>query len=387
MRLIAIMLALLVTLGAVGYHQAEAQSRIVGPSDSVRVVISDSDLDSNPLGVDRYEDPEFVVFRTSRSEVGEAHPEIVETGPNTGLFEFTIQLETDERACRLDLLAEPRFAAEGGSDPSAGVCPGDLLLVQYEDNRGADGESVVVDYVFEVESWNPEFTTDRPVYSAGDRMTVNIYDPDANRDPDVADSLRDVRVFSESDPAGQQFSAIETERNSGIFRLAFVTSLDNQNNAIRVQDGDEVTVQYIDDFPADFSALQEEKRFNFVITVGSTNGEGSLTLSAPSVRSASTPVTDQIMVGQQVALATVVSSTFDREELLFVAIIEVRDSDGVTVSIGWQTGSINPQDNTEVAMSWIPENPGTYELRTFLISSLSNPQILTPVASSEVAVS
>ncbi|HJS82836.1 MAG TPA: hypothetical protein VJ742_08405, partial [Nitrososphaera sp.] len=249
MRPLALLVALIFVFSIAGY-QSEAQSRIVGPSDSVRVVISDFDLNGNPKGVDDYEDPEFVVFRTSRDEVGEAHPDIVETGTSTGLFEFRIQLETDERACRLDLLEDPRFAAEGGSDPSVGVCPGDVLLVQYEDNRGADGRSTLVDHVFEVKSWNPEFTTDRDMHSTGDRNTVNIFDPDANRDPDVADSLRDVRVYSESDPAGRQFSAIETGRDTGQFRLSFSTSIQTQGNAILVKDHEEVTVQYIDDFPA-----------------------------------------------------------------------------------------------------------------------------------------
>jgi hypothetical protein len=386
MRLAVLLFVLSVTFAATAY-QAQAQSRIVGPSDAVRVVISDFDLDSNPRGVDRYEDPEFVVFRTSRDEVGEAHPEIVETGPNTGIFEFTVQLETDERACRLDLLADPRFAAEGGSDPRVGVCPGDLLLVQYEDNRNADGDEALLDYVFEIESWNPEFTTEAPAYSPGDRINVNIYDPDANRDPDVADRLRDVRVFSQSDPAGKTFSAIETERNSGVFRLSFVTSLESQNNAVQVAEDDEVTVQYIDDFPADFFAFQEEKRFRFVIAFSASPDEGSLVPSAPQLRDSQSEILDNPKVGQQLALATVVSSSFERDELPFVAIMEVRSADGVTVSLGWQTGTLRPQGQTEVGMSWIPSDSGEYEVRTFLISDLLNPMVLSEVASSQVIVS
>ena len=385
MRSLALLVAPLVVLSVAGYH-ADAQARIVGPSDSVRVVISDWDLNANPQGIDRYEESEIVVFRTSRDEVGEAHPEIVESGASTGLFEFTIQLETDERACRLDLLEDPRFAAVGGSDPSVGVCPGDVLLVQYEDNIGADGRSTVVDYVFEVQSWNPEFTTDRTSYYAGDRITVNIQDLDANRDPDLADSLRDVRVFSDSDPAGRQFSAIETGRNTGIFRLTFLTSLQNQNSAIQVNYDDEVTVQYIDDFPADFSAFQEEKRFSYVIAFGATTEDGVLTSSAPAVRTDEPISSGNLLVGQQVTLTTVVTSSFERDTVPFVAIMEVRDAAGVTVSLGWQSGTAQPQGHPELGMSWVPERPGNYELRTFLISDLLSPRILSNVTSATVTV-
>jgi hypothetical protein len=386
MRPLALLVALIFVFSIAGY-QSEAQSRIVGPSDSVRVVISDSDLNGNPKGVDDYEDPEFVVFRTSRDEVGEAHPDIVETGTSTGHFEFRIQLETDERACRLDLLEDPRFAAEGGSDPSVGVCPGDVLLVQYEDNKGADGRSTLVDHVFEVKSWNPEFTTDRDMYSPGDRITVNIFDPDANRDPDVADSLRDVRVYSESDPAGRQFSAIETGRDTGQFRVSFSTSIQTQGNAILVKDHEEVTVQYIDDFPADFTALQEEKRFSFVMAIGGSTEEGGVTPSEPTVRNAKSGITGELLAGQQAILSTEISSSFQKEELSFVAILEVRDSSGVTVSIGWQSGSLPAQGQTEVGMSWLPKDPGNFQVRTFLISDLLSPQVLSEVASTMVTVS
>jgi hypothetical protein len=386
MRLLALLFALVLISGLAGYS-AEAQARIVGPSDKVQVVISDWNLNANPKGVDRYDEPEFMVFRTSRGDVGEAHPDIVETGANTGLFVFTVQLETDELACRLDLLEDPRFAAEGGSDPSVGVCPGDLLLVQYEDNRGADGEEALVDYVFEVQSWNPEFTTDRAVYSVGERVTVNIFDPDANRDPDVADSLRDVRVYSDSDPAGRQFSAIETGRNTGLFKLSFSTSAQSQGSTILVREGDEVTVQYIDDFPEDFFALQEERRFNFVIVVEAPAGDGALRPSEPAVTALKPASGDLIFAGQQTLLSTEISSSFPEEEQPFVAIIEVRDSSGVTVFIGWQRGTLAPQGRTEVGMSWIPQEPGNFQVRTFLISDLLSPNVLSEVFASPVTVS
>jgi hypothetical protein len=385
MRLVALLSALLMLVSAAGYH-AYGQSRIVGPSDSVLVSISDWDLNANPRGIDRYENQEFVVFRTSREEVGEAHPELVETGANTGLFEFTIQLETDERACRLDLLAEPGFAAVGGSDPRVGVCPGDVLLVQYEDNRGADGRSALVDYVFEVESWDPEFTADQISYLPGDRIAVDIYDPDANRDPDVADNLRDVRVFSESDPAGRQFSAIETGRNTGLFKVSFSTSSQPQGNAIFVKDSDEITVQYIDDFPADFVALQEEKRFNFVIVMEHFDDFGSLEVAPPTLRTMNSNSSGEISVGQQAVLSAVITNPFDSGDSRFVAITEVRTVDGITVDIGWQSGYVRSLESAEVGTSWLPQNAGNYQIRVFLISDLLNPQVLSIVTSSEVTV-
>src|SRR5687767_5789032 len=55
MRPLALLGALIFVFSIAGY-QSEAQSHIVGPSDSVRVVISDFDLNANPKGVDDYKD-------------------------------------------------------------------------------------------------------------------------------------------------------------------------------------------------------------------------------------------------------------------------------------------------------------------------------------------
>ncbi len=364
---------------------AGAQQNLVGPSSEVRITIVDGDLNANPLGVDRYEDREFVSFRTSRDEVGGARPEIVETGPSTGVFEFTIQLKTDTRACASDLLDDKEFEATGGSDPSAGACPGDLLMVEYEDERTASGQSDRVDYVFEVTSWDPEFVTEEPSSEAGDAITVNMFDPDADRDPDVADSLKDLRVFSDSDPVGRQFSAIETGTNTGTFRLSFTTATEPQGNSIVVKQGDELTVEYSDDFPADFATSEENKKFSFVMTFGASSGN-TVTLSSPVVRNAAGETITELHVGQQAVASTELANTMINERTPFIVMMEIRDSNGITVSLGWQAGILDPADMTEMGFSWMPEFPGVYEARVYVASSLANPQLLSSVMTSELTV-
>lgn len=364
---------------------AGAQQNPVGPSSEVRITIIDGDLNANPLSVDRYKDRDFVAFRTSRDEVGEARPEIVETGPSTGVFEFTIQLKTDARACALDLLDDKKFEATGGSDSGVGACPGDLLVVEYEDETTAVGQSDRVDYVFEVTSWDPEFITQEHSYEAGDMITVNIFDPDADRDPDVADSLKDLRVFSDSDTVGRQFSAIETGANTGTFRLSFMTATEPLGNSIVVKRGGELTVEYTDDFPADFSISEEDKKFSFAITFG-TSAQNTLTLSSPFVKNASGEAITKLLAGQQAIASTELANTVN-ERTPFVIVMEIRDSSGITVSLGWQAGILDPGDMTEIGFSWIPEFPGAYKWRVYAASSLADPQVLSSARTSELTVS
>lgn len=80
-------------------------------------------------------------------------------------------------------------------------------------------------------------------------------------------------------------------------------------------------------------------------------------------------------------------------EMQFVSLVEVRDESGLTIFLAWQTGELlaadymtNTYNNTTMSFSWLPETPATYEVRTFVISNLENPQILSPVERAEITV-
>jgi hypothetical protein len=62
------------------------------------------------------------------------------------------------------------------------------------------------------------------------------------------------------------------------------------------------------------------------------------------------------------------------------------NSDNVSVNIAWQNGILTPRSNVSMGMSWIPEEAGDYALRTFLVSNLTNPQILSPVSEYTIRV-
>jgi hypothetical protein len=365
---------------------------LVGPGTEITVIITDSDLDQDSRSTDDYDTPDpesddfFVSFRSDRTEVGRASPDIEETGPNTGVFTFGIELVTDESACEDDDLGEAQFEASGGSQPEIGACPGDLISIRYEDEQDGSGRSTAVSSIVEVKSWDPEFSSDKTSYNVGERITVTISDPDANRKPDVADSLTDIRVFSDSDRVGEELSALETGRDTGVFRLSFGTSSGTTGGAVTVRTGDEVTIEYTDQFPADFEEEEDDKDFTFVVPIGAAGVLGSATPSAPSVRDASGGAVGTITVGQQVVLTTTVTNNID-DELPFVALVEVRDSSGITIFLAWQTGVMDAGDRNEVGLSWTPEEAGDYVVRTFVISNLSNPQVLSDVVTTNITVS
>jgi hypothetical protein len=70
----------------------------------------------------------------------------------------------------------------------------------------------------------------------------------------------------------------------------------------------------------------------------------------------------------------------------YAAIIEIRDSDGVTLSLNWIAGSINGKNLTNVGISWTPEEAEEYGIRTFVITNLTSPEILSMVLNKNITV-
>lgn len=106
--------------------------------------------------------------------------------------------------------------------------------------------------------------------------------------------------------------------------------------------------------------------------------------SEPIIIEQSTPFT-QLEAGRQVIVATIVQSNVN-DTRDYVTIIEVRNPIGFAEMLSWQSGKIAPHDANQVGVSWIPLEGGTYEIRTFVLSSLENPKVYSPIATSEIDV-
>lgn len=108
------------------------------------------------------------------------------------------------------------------------------------------------------------------------------------------------------------------------------------------------------------------------------------TPSPPEVHDLEGNEIDEIIIGHQV----IVSKSFvNRMNITqpFIALFEIRDSDGVTVYFAWQIGTM-ASDQTNVGISWMADNFGVYEIRTFAISNFTNAEILDVVESKSISV-
>jgi hypothetical protein len=71
----------------------------------------------------------------------------------------------------------------------------------------------------------------------------------------------------------------------------------------------------------------------------------------------------------------------------FVIMVETRDSNGATVNLQFQKGTLNPNGSADVGISWTPQEKGAYQIRTFVVGSLKDPEVLSPLITKTVVVS
>jgi hypothetical protein len=70
----------------------------------------------------------------------------------------------------------------------------------------------------------------------------------------------------------------------------------------------------------------------------------------------------------------------------YVAVIEVRDMQGYTMFLTWNTGTLHPGDQIDTSVIWMPDGSGVYAVRAFVVTDAESPRALTPVTQIEVMV-
>lgn len=116
----------------------------------------------------------------------------------------------------------------------------------------------------------------------------------------------------------------------------------------------------------------------------------SVSLLEPIAKNMAGDVIHEVAVGGQAELVLSFYNTVSGEEdLSFGAIIEVRNSDDVTIFLAWQSGKVAPDKQYHFSTSWNPEQEGVYYLKTRVITALPPAEIrsvLSPVLETKMLV-
>ena len=381
--------------------QVELDRSAYGSDSFVYVFIDDQDANLNPSATD-----EFVVDPNSapNSDLLELDGGSIdgtvtfrETGDNTARFEGRYQLGSsiiaDSESLVLTLFDKANYGDSLGAKENDSDITDEISFVIGNDDGtidvggggGGEGGSPT--------TWDAELSSDKTTYALGDNVTVTIEDPDANANPDMVETV-DLQLSASNKTA--IVDAIETGQDTGVFEASFQISPDGTiaGTGMTVGQGESITATYLDEKPADYRARIEsgedpEQEFELEIKTIAGGEEQpsetpSATMGAPTIQTLDGS-TGPFEAGSQLTISTTIGNDNNAPQP-FVGIVEVRDSNGITVYIAWQGGDLEPDGSATIGVSWIPEISGEYEIRTFAVSSLSEGLVLSEVASRSIDI-
>jgi len=85
---------------------------------------------------------------------------------------------------------------------------------------------------------------------------------------------------------------------------------------------------------------------------------------------------DKVTVDKQVMIMADLSNGQDRDQK-FAYIVQIRDENGMVISLSWITGSLASGQSFSPALSWTPISAGTYAIQIFVWESVDNPDALS----------
>jgi len=84
-----------------------------------------------------------------------------------------------------------------------------------------------------------------------------------------------------------------------------------------------------------------------------------------------------VLVDEQIEITSDVTNSQDRNQN-FAYIVQLKNDEGVTISLAWITGALSPNQRLSPALSWTPDKAGMYTAEIFVWESINNPDALSP---------
>lgn len=328
------------------------------PFDRVTVTLTDSSHNKKGEFIDNVE---ITVGGISSSQ----KLMLFETGANTGIFKADIRLSPDLSKFHGDMQ----------------VRRDDGITASYR----VDADNVVTETA-SISYHEGVAAFDKNSYSITDEAKVTVRDRDASRNPDGPDTLL-VKIKSDTDPAGLTINMREVDSNSGTFeeRLFFTIDDISSGNRLKVSEGDTISVRYTDNTLPDPAKLSGDGVITLdVKDVIATSVFGKQVppleraqASQPVLVDASGVSISQVFTGQQVIIQSEVLNSQNKKQP-FVYIVQVKDSNDLTVSLSWIAAELPANHSLKVTQSWLPLTSGSYRVEIFVWESIDKPNALSP---------
>jgi hypothetical protein len=294
-------------------------------------------------------------------------------------------------------IAENRgiFASSVGLTPDPNLWSGDIVVQRDDDlivefNTSDQKFSARVD----VDFYSSSVMLAEPAYKVTDMAKIIVIDVDKNMRPDTIDTL-DVRVWSTTDRGGLLVTLRETGDRTGLFAEFLTFTLDEESTGtrLRVSEGDTITVKYTDNsLPAPaalssnkFETVEVEELFASASIGYLVPPIERAVASEPQIVDSRGESVESVSASEQVLIQSEITNNQNKKQP-FAYIVQIKDDEGVTVSLSWVTGELPPEDSFKAAQSWVPDAQGMFSIEVFVWESIDSPNAISPVRSTTVDI-
>jgi len=95
---------------------------------------------------------------------------------------------------------------------------------------------------------------------------------------------------------------------------------------------------------------------------------------------------NSISVGQQVQVASDITNNQEKSQD-FLYLVQIKDETGYSVSVGWISGQLTPNQKFSPSLSWIPKNAGEYTAEVFVWEGIVNHKALSEFSTLQISIS
>jgi len=345
-------------------------------TDKVYITVVAPSWNANKYGIDSIgtQDGNFIKISTGKNFL-EPY-KLTETEPSSGIFTgeiiltgFLHDLDDDGKPD-----TNPRTVGNGPTNGFLEVDRDGGLTISFE---FADGVVLTSSALI---SWNiGEINFDEPIYLVGDSAKIQVLDADMNLNPEVVDRIT-VEISSDSDVAGILVDALETDEDSGLFHavISFTQNSVSSGNRLYAIPGDSIYSKYEDNtLPSPHSILDD---LDIQVEAKFDSGFPPIQRISQVVAFISDSFGVQILeptINQQLQIVGTITNNQNYDQT-FSYIIQVKDEDGIVVSLSWIQGELTSNQSLDLSQSWTPTAVGNYSIETFVWNSLEDQVPLSP---------
>ena len=349
----------------------ELDQKVYSWTDKIQIALVAPELNKNPNEVETVgnQPDSTIVIETGKGQL--INYELIETGEDTGIFTGEVTLSGFENK-ELEFKNKPVGITNGKGpiDGKIACLNQDAIVITLSTPSKTISASALI-------RWNiGEIQWLSAVYPVSGEGTIRVVDPDMSFQPNKKNNFK-IKVWSDTNPSGINVLVEETREGSGIFIGKVLFTQSNEDEKLKVSEGDTITAEYIDKTLPEPYSRKEELKITATTMIG--------TLMPPLEKMICyTPrffdkYDNELATGSAGGEIRIISSVFNESEneQKFTFLLQMSDIKGKQVFTEHISDVLKDKQGKQIEIKWTPERGGIYKGTIFLWESINIPSSLS----------